>query len=1263
MNIPSGRAAVHAAFSRSGKGRPLHFALAVRLREAAVKFKPIRSPVREVDGTVNVLGGVISMRLKGRLESTPFLISGYVLNPADPRLAFNVTSDSADLRQLAELLCGAKRLKRATLPRDGRVRAWVFGRPRSPGVSFTVEARSAKLGALDSRSIEARGVYFNRRLTIQEASALVYGGRMRVRGEVDLSGKPQAVLRGRVADIALSRLPGVRKEGFDAVGSGSFRALWADGKPDVRWQGSMSGRVSDIAFTGGEIDLRYADGVFQVRDFSADTLGGQVSAVGKIKDGVLDLSVAGADINLARVAGDRWEAPIVGRGHFLGRLTGKADSPTFEGEVGAHRVMVSGLGIQRIAGRVTADRKSVNLHDLVLYDYPGTVRLSGNIEVPLSLRSRVDMTAGLDSLAGALRLPGLTEGSLSGDVKISGQVRNPRAEGRLALQGGSYKGMPLDSLQAGIVYHDRELQIKDFTARSGDSTLIADGRVSRERTAVKFNGENLPLDKFSDLLSPYACLAGKVAVSGTISGRARSPDFRVEAKSEDLTINGRQFTRLAGKAEWRRTALRISDLTLSDGAGTYTIADAFYDSAAKQADLDVQIKGGSASLLLALADSSPFARQASDGSQRLRSLLKNIPRPLAGVVDDAKVSGSIDLAGKRVIPDLHIEGAVTDLSYGSSSIKTLTLKGAWEDSLARLDEFEAADGDTRLSAEGSFGPADSIVLRLDARSLSVEALRHWVKLPHNFSGKADVTIVAGGSRFAPTMETHLDIAGPVIAGVKCDRLHARLSSSGESSAGTLSVDELALSLGGREISARGRLPMNWKRLTVQKDQPVFLESALSSDSVELLSAFFGMPAETAPGGIFEGSVRLGGTVQTPSLEGELTWSDGIVRPPRLSNALEKIDARLELKDERISIEKLTGQSSQGGSFDATGEIKLANLKPTLDIRARTNRLTIAGRNISNSFGEEVRAALDANVSITGDWRSPTISGDLSIPEGSIELAGKPDEAGEPVKWRFAPVFDVKVALGRDVEIRTPRLSTPLQGNISIAGELSKPVINGLLGISSGTIFYPTREFRMREFKILPGSTMTLQMRPAQGPLVFIDMQAVTKLTAASLSGKRKRYTVTMIAKGPLDKLDPTFASSPPGLSEQTIVALITGQPQLEQLLVPGSRDFGRELSGLFSTAVMPTVFEPIEQAFQEALGFGEFALEVGYHEPLQMTIGNRLLDQLYVDYTAFVGSRPDYADSLYELRLAYRFKPSLELGVLTDENRVFRLTLEGKTRF
>ncbi|MDI6827234.1 MAG: hypothetical protein QME62_01980, partial [Armatimonadota bacterium] len=110
-------------------------------------------------------------------------------------------------------------------------------------------------------------------------------------------------------------------------------------------------------------------------------------------------------------------------------------------------------------------------------------------------------------------------------------------------------------------------------------------------------------------------------------------------------------------------------------------------------------------------------------------------------------------------------------------------------------------------------------------------------------------------------------------------------------------------------------------------------------------------------------------------------------------------------------------------------------------------------------------------------------------------------------------------------------------------------------------------------------------------------------------------------------------------------------------------NMGKQLSELFSTAMMPTVLGSLGDVVSEALGVEEFTLEMGYKEPLQLSISEQLMDGLYLNYSSTLGARPDYADSRYQFKLSYRLPRSLELGLSTNERRETEITLEGKLKF
>jgi hypothetical protein len=198
-------------------------------------------------------------------------------------------------------------------------------------------------------------------------------------------------------------------------------------------------------------------------------------------------------------------------------------------------------------------------------------------------------------------------------------------------------------------------------------------------------------------------------------------------------------------------------------------------------------------------------------------------------------------------------------------------------------------------------------------------------------------------------------------------------------------------------------------------------------------------------------------------------------------------------------------------------------------------------------------------------------------------------------------------------------------------------------------------------RILSGSTLSLHASPPDTANVYVDLTAEGRISSATLTNARSRnYTIDMVARGPLDKIRPEFSSTPGDLSDQDIVGLLTGKQQVEMAL---SKSGSSDIEGLLQSALFPTLFQTVGSASQDALGLDEFGLETGYNEPMRFTIGNRLWSGFYLDYSRVMNARPTYSDSLQELKLSYRFRQGLEVGLATNENSMVTVGVQGRVRF
>ena len=1256
LDILSGKADATIKLSKVKDG-PLTYSSAIRLRDGSIRFKPIGKPITNLVGDVSVRPDTVGLKLKGRLESSPFLVVGKISDFKHPKMALDLAFDRMNIREVVGMTPWARGFREVALPRDGRLKAFISGPPKSFAVEFAVDAPSLAYKEYGGRTVHATGRYFDRRIDIRRATAIAFGGYVEAKGDIDFTRGTRASFSGKATRVLASELPFLAKEGLVASSDGDFTINARKGSFDLDYRGSMDGMsYAELEFDQGRIDCSYSKGIVLIKEFSAKTAGGSIAVSGSIGQGSeIDLQASGSGINLAEVSSGR--QGIVGRAEFSGKITGSTRSPVFDGEVGAERVMMSGIGIERISGRAYASRDRISLENLAFYDYPGSLTLSGTIMNPLSILPSVDISIKADALnigwlSESSETGGLETGLLFGDLNISGTTITPRLAGDFHIEGASYHDLTLDSLMAKFRYDDHGLTLDDFRASSGAAVVAAKGAIAKDgEISAEFHSDGLPLEHFERAFMPYASISGSISLKGSVAGTLADPSAKMEIVSDGLTVNGQTFTELMVRASADRDAVVLSDVSLSDGKSRYEIPEVSYGFKSKIAKASLRVQDGSAAQVLALMDKSPAAK-GSDW-------LARIPRPLTGTINILDASGTMAMDSGKPVPDLHAEVALDDMRFGTGKVKSIRMAGNWKGDKATLEKLVAIEGDTNLSADGSLGPGDAISLYVDARNLSMDILREWMSLPDNFSGNADVTVVANGSRNSVSSKASVEIVDPIIGGAKFDRLSGILTADNGDANGRISIKDLTLTLDNHDLKLTGYLPVDWQKPGIPRDRPISLLSHMDADALAILSEFSKIAIETPENGKFEGLVEVGGTLQNPGLSGSIVWDNGEIRWPKLQTPLQGITARMILAGDRLEVDRFTGSSPEGGTFSVTGTIAFPDLKPALDLGIKTSSLKVSGKDFSDGYGESVKVTIDGDLRISEAWKSPLISGSASINEGSVSIPGKAPKPRETRVHSMDPRFDLSVQLGKKMRLDMATLKAPLLGSLAIGGSLSEPVINGSLDISGGTVILP-----MRQFKILPGSTLTIGRGPTQRPLVQVDMRAQTKLTVPTTLRHRERYTVTMIAQGPIDKLQTKFDSSPPGLSESEMVALVTGQSQLLSILAgEGRNNMGAGLSGLFSTAMMPTVFAPIEQALESSLGLEEFALEGGYREPLQLTIGQHLWDGLYLDYSTVLGQRPDYADSLYELTLSYRFRHGIELNFKTDENRNTSVGVAGRLRF
>lgn len=298
-----------------------------------------------------------------------------------------------------------------------------------------------------------------------------------------------------------------------------------------------------------------------------------------------------------------------------------------------------------------------------------------------------------------------------------------------------------------------------------------------------------------------------------------------------------------------------------------------------------------------------------------------------------------------------------------------------------------------------------------------------------------------------------------------------------------------------------------------------------------------------------------------------------------------------------------------------------------------------------------------------DFAAPLrVSGQVEMSQ--TEITGAPiGTAGIGGVLPDAPRFDVALLIGRDVRFVTPTLRAQFTGTLDVGGTPHDPYIVGTLSTRDGQIRFPNATARLTEGEV----TVNITRDPVADAIrsrVEID---------ASATGRAGAYNITLAVRGPLDfgseneqNLRVDVSSDPP-LAKDEAFALLTGTSLRDLENQNGGVVRAEDANRVYARAVVSLLASPlfagIERTLEEALGLSSITLDYRFEEPLSVQFGKAVGDRIYVTYRRSVGPAFSGARTPYTMRVEYRIKGGLQLGVQTDETGRNQVTLNKTFRF
>ncbi|MBW4681016.1 MAG: translocation/assembly module TamB domain-containing protein [Microcoleus vaginatus WJT46-NPBG5] len=882
----------------------------------------------------------------------------------------------------------------------------------------------------------------------------------------------------------------------------------------------------------------------------------------------IDLNVQASKFNLKNLPLDQLPDAVAftGLSDFTGRITGSPSAPQVVGDVRVYDFVLNQVAFEPVLnGSVNyAAGKQVNLQLAGSQDQIAFNLDENNLPTNFLVRRAEAFARGtrtgnrlqlnveqfpltaLKLPAPAIAGPGFVTGNVSGNFDVNlGNYIATRDVTSVQLAGA----VKIDAPRVGYIKADS-----------------FEGQLSFVNGAASLTGGNLQIGESQYLL------AGSVTAG---------PNPQYQA----------QVSVAQGKLQQILTSLqvfRLQDLTRGTEAPDYASgADvAPVGVGLPNADLLTQLRRFSE--IDALLDQQRTAREESSPLPDLAEL-------------DGTFGAQINVAGslQTGVEEARFQVLGQDWNWGRYTVDRVVVDGSFDGGVLTLLPLRFERGETLVAFSGKIG-GENQSGQLQVQNFPVEPLQEFaaqfVQVPIDVTGKLNAKATLGGSLLNPQAIGEIRLEEGTLNQTPIETAQASFSYS----QARLDFGATAVVSGPDPIQVVGSVPFP----ALPGNDQINVAVNVQNEGLALLNVLSGQEIRWVDG---QGQVqvRVEGTLNAPTITGVAQVQNATLEARLLPEPLTDVTGRVLFNRDRIVVEGIQGQFSDG-QVVAQGVLPIAaELAP--DDPGRQNPLRISLDRLAVNLKGLYRGGVTGLVGIGGTALQPVVSGRIQLNDGQVLLAeaaarggggGAGGGAGGGGGGPEVSFNQLVLVLGDNLRItRQPVLNFQATGNLTINGPLYDLQPRGTISLERGEVNLFTTQFRLDG-----GYPQTATFNPGGGLDPYLDVrlaasvaevrgsrQPITagssEINDAQRTGFGEAQTVRIIAKveGPASQLfDNLELTSSPGRSESEIVALLGGG----FVNTLGRGDTTLAIANLAGSALL----SPIESVLGRALGLSEFRL-------------------------------------------------------------------------
>lgn len=706
------------------------------------------------------------------------------------------------------------------------------------------------------------------------------------------------------------------------------------------------------------------------------------------------------------------------------------------------------------------------------------------------------------------------EGRIEADAHVFGSGKTPNVAGDVSIPEASINALPF---QAQTEFSGNASHIVTHGGRIvvGSTTLKFSADVGSASKNLSIASRAVNLADFNDYFPAAETLGG----TGSLAAEVNASNGGLSSRgSVALTnVRYRRFALGSTNARWNTNGREIA-------------ANGFVAGRGGTVHLSGTALMPSGITPTAIENETVLNATASVRNFDLATWL-----PAAGV--NAPILGHLDAdataRGRLRTVAVAANATLTGGLIGQIPVQRFTISATAQNGRARLlaANFEIPDLSATASGSFSLSPKGPLDFTMHATSPDIGALAKTVtKKPSPFGGSVATTLHATGDPTALKLDDVVDVQRFTRGNFMIPHVHTEIAYQ----PGLLEVRNglVAFQKGSATFSAHVPISVGTLAFSEGAAPSVPISGDILADGIDLGQFASLMPKGTKLGGVLVGEVKVSGTDLEPLLNGALSLSQAAFSSSSLEQTpLTDGAAVLALDRNTMTLSALHFTVGKKGSIDGHGTIVVPNLRDPMD--AYSLNLVTALKQANFNVPKYFDGQLDGTIGVTKSASTqPLVAGNLTVSHTRIPAAGmlalalaKPSGKGPSL-----PVgFNMNVGIGPDVRLEGDGVNVGAAGQIAFTGTLAKPVINGTIDSTGGSVNV------YRDFTIDRG-TVTWN-----GTTIIPDLD-VTATTFLPQPPTNVRMHVT----GPATHMDLALTSNPP-YSKGQIVALMIGGPGLAGL--------------------------------------------------------------------------------------------------------------------